>query len=258
MKDCEIQNRLKDYRVKQGLSQEDLADALGISRQSVIALEQGKYMPSLPLVVGMCRFFNSAFEDIFEFEREIEEEINNAFDDTHQVKIINRPSDSAGRPTFADATVGRKESKMTYLEPWGPLRDTVSLRDAMDRLLEDSIVTPAKISTAGMPKIDIKEKKDTVVVKAELPGVVEEDVEVEIAENVMTISGEKKEEKEEEKEGYYYKESHSGSFSRSFTLPSEVKAEKANAEMDGGVLTITIPKVEAKTPKKVTVKKKTK
>jgi HSP20 family protein len=88
--------------------------------------------------------------------------------------------------------------------------------------------------------------------------VAEEDVEVEIADNVMTISGEKKAEAEEEKEGYYYKESHSGSFSRSFTLPAEVKAEKASAEMDGGVLTVTVPKVEAKTPKKVTVKKKIK
>ncbi|OGD63251.1 hypothetical protein A2215_04655 [Candidatus Berkelbacteria bacterium RIFOXYA2_FULL_43_10] len=147
---------------------------------------------------------------------------------------------------------------MTYLEPWGPIRDSISLRDAMDRLLEDSVITPAKISTAGMPKIDIKEKKDSVVIKAELPGVAEEDVEVEIADSVMTISGEKKTEKEEEKEGYYYKESHTGAFSRSFTLPSEVKAEKANAEMDGGILTITVPKVEARTPKKIAVKKKTK
>jgi HSP20 family protein len=255
MKDCEIQNKLRDHRTQKGLSQENLADALGISRQSVIALEQGKYMPSLPLVVSMCQFFNSAFEDIFEFEREVGEEISKVLEDDHQVKIINKPTEITG--VSADSVDG-KESNMTYLEPWRPLRDTVSLRDAMDRLLEDSFVTPAKVSTAGMPKIDIKEKKDSVVVKAELPGVAEEDVEVEIADSVMTISGEKRAETEEEKEGYYYKESHSGSFSRSFTLPSEVKAEKANAEMDGGVLTVTVPKVEAKTPKKVAVKKKTK
>ena len=256
MKDCEIQNRLKDFRVKQGLSQEDLADELGISRQSIIALEQGKYLPSLPLVVSMCQFFNSAFEDIFEFEREVEEEINKVLEDDHKVKIINSPAIrlSSSEPEL----VGEKESKMTYLEPWGPIRDSISLRDAMDRLLEDSVITPAKISTAGMPKIDIKEKKDSVVIKAELPGVAEEDVEVEIADSVMTISGEKKTEKEEEKEGYYYKESHTGAFSRSFTLPSEVKAEKANAEMDGGILTITVPKVEARAPKKIAVKKKTK
>ena len=97
MKDCEIQNRLKDFRVKQGLSQEDLADELGISRQSIIALEQGKYLPSLPLVVSMCQFFNSAFEDIFEFEREVEEEINKVLEDDHKVKIIRPRFDLAHR-----------------------------------------------------------------------------------------------------------------------------------------------------------------
>ena len=142
--------------------------------------------------------------------------------------------------------------------PWRPFGEMVSLRDAMDRLFEESVVTPKKGISTAMPKIDIKEKKDSVVVKAELPGVAEDDVEVEVIDNVMTITGEKKDEKEEEKEGYYYKESHTGTFSRSFTLPSEVKADKADADMKNGVLTITIPKVEAKQPKKVTIKKKAK
>lgn len=142
------------------------------------------------------------------------------------------------------------------LEPWRPFREAVSLRDAMDRLFEESVITPSKSAAVAMPKIDIKEKKDSVVVKAEIPGVAEEDLEIEITDNVMTISGEKKEEKEEDKDGYHYKESHTGSFSRSFSLPSEVAAEKADAEMKNGVLTITVPKVEAKKPKKVTIKQK--
>lgn len=166
------------------------------------------------------------------------------------------PSTSLGIPAYSDGT--RKEADMPFeLEPWRPFREAVSLRDAMDRLFEESVVTPAK-GIAAMPKIDIKEKKDSVMVKAELPGVAEEDVEVEITDNVMTISGEKKEEKEEEKAGYYYKESHSGSFTRSFSLPSEVAAEKADAEMKNGVLLVTIPKIEAKKPKKVSIKKKAK
>lgn len=257
--DCNIQNRLKEFRKKNGLSQEDLADALGISRQSVIALEQGKSMPSLPLVVHMCQFFNSAFEDIFEFERQIDEEINRMIDDNSniKIKIINKPNE-VKRLSQEPNGQTRKEANMPFeLEPWRPFRESVSLRDAMDRLFEESVVTPTK-GAVIMPKIDIKEQKDAVVVKAEIPGINEEDVEVEITDNVMTISGEKKEEKEEEKAGYYYKESHSGSFTRSFTLPSEVVAERAEAEVKNGVLVITVPKVEAKKPKKVSIKKKAK
>lgn len=252
--DISIQIRLREFRKEQGLSQEDLAEALGISRQSIIALEQGKYMPSLPLAVNLCQFFNIAFEEIFEFERQINEEMDKILNDEQaiKVKVINNTQ-------LRDHTdEGGKEANMPFeLEPWRPFREAVSLRDAMDKLFEESVVTPVK-SVVAMPKIDIKEKKDSVVVKAEIPGVAEEDVEVEITDNVMTISGEKKEEKEEDKDGYHYKETHSGSFTRSFSLPSEVAAEKAEAEVKNGVLTVTIPKVEAKKPKKVTIKKKTK
>ncbi len=252
-----IKNKLREIRKQRGLSQEELADAFGVSRQSIISLEQGKHFPSLPLIANMCQFFNSAFEDIFEFEfhmkKELDRIINN--DSNIRIKIINQPEVNSETNT-SDKQRVRKEANMPFeLEPWRPFREAVSLRDAMDRLFEESVVSPTK-SAIAMPKIDIKEKKDSVVVKAELPGVAEEDIEVEITENIMTISGEKMEEKETEKEGYYYKESHSGSFTRSFSLPSEVSAEKAEADMKNGVLTITIPKVEAKKPKKVTIKKK--
>lgn len=252
-----IKNKLKEIRKQRGMSQEELADAFGVSRQSIIALEQGKHFPSLPLIANMCQFFNSAFEDIFEFEFCMKEElgqiINN--DSNIGIKIINKPGVNLETGIF-NKQRARKEANMPFeLEPWRPFREAVSLRDAMDRLFEESVVSPTK-SVVAMPKIDIKEKKDSVVVNAELPGVAEEDIEVEITENVMTISGEKKEEKETEKEGYYYKESHSGLFTRSFSLPSEVAAEKAEANVKDGVLTITIPKVEAKKPKKVTIKKK--
>jgi len=233
-----ITNNLKDLRKKHELSQEELADKLGISRQSIIALEHGKYMPSLPLVVSMCNLFDSAFEDIFEFEKEIDEMIDQHFG--NQEKIINP-----------------MEAKMpTEIGPWRPLRESVSLRDAMDRLFEDSVITPKNIG--AMPKIDIKETKTAIVVSAELPGIEEDKVDVEIMDNVMTISGEKAEEKAQEGEGYHYKESHTGSFTRSFTLPADVKAEKAEAEMKNGVLIITVPKIEPKQAKKISIKAKAK
>jgi len=245
-KDFPIEIRLKDLRKKRELSQEELADKLGISRQSIIALEQGKSMPSLPLAVSLCKFFDTAFEEIFDFEREVENHLESVFqaDDN----MINNSNNSG--------LTGGKESTMLEIEPWRPLRESVSLREAIDRLFEDSFITPSKVGT--MPKIDIKDKKDSIVVKAEIPGLKEDDVNIEILDNVMTISGEKKEEKEEKEEakGYYYKESHTGSFTRSFTLPADVVADKAEAEVKDGVLTVVVPKVEPKKALKVTVKKK--
>lgn len=244
-KDFSIENRVRDSRKQKKLSQEELADALGISRQSIISLETGKTLPSLPLAVAICQFFDLAFEEMFEFEREIDEVIN-----SNNIKIINSVSDSENR-----AESEEKETKME-LQPWRPFREAVSLHDAMDRLFEDSFITPAKLG-GGMPKIDIKDTGKAVVVKAELPGVDDEDISIEILDNVMTISGEKKEEKEEENKGrgYYYKESHSGAFSRSFSLPADVKAEDAVADMKKGILVVTVPKIEPKKAKKIEIKK---
>lgn len=247
-KDQTIENHLRELRKEHKLSQEELAEAMGISRQSIIALEQGRSMPSLPLAVSFCQYFDAAFEEIFNFEREIDREMDNAIKNSGiNIKVINDPDESVG---------SRKENAMVELEPWKPFREAVSLRDAIDRLFEDSFITPAKMG--GMPRIDVKDKKDAVVVKAELPGVNEEDVNVEILDNVMTISGERREEKEEKEEekGYYYKESHSGKFSRSFTLPSEVMADKASAEMKSGVLTVTVPKVEPKKAQRIQISPK--
>lgn len=245
-----IANRIRDFRKKHNLSQEELAEALGISRQSVIALEQGRSLPSLPLVVSICEFFHSSFEDIFSMQREIEAEIQKV-EDSIKNEIINVEQ------TGPLALPARKEMQMSNeMEPWRPFREVVSLRDAMDRLFEDSFITPKAVAT--MPKIDIKEKAESIIVKAELPGMTEEDVDVEIADGIMTISGEKKEEKEGKEEGYYYKESHSGTFTRSFTLPAEVKEDEAEAEMKAGVLTITLPKIQPKKATKVKIAPKKK
>jgi len=170
------------------------------------------------------------------------------------INNIDRPVRLLPRQVETDRSglVEDKEANMPgELGPWRPFREMVSLRDAMDRLFEDSVITPK--SAAVMPKIDIKDKKDAIVVRAELPGMVEEEIDVEINEGVMTISGERKEEKEKEEEGYYYKESHSGTFSRSFTLPAEIKEDKAQAEMKDGILTVTIPKIAPKKATKIKV-----
>jgi HSP20 family protein len=252
-KEFEIEIKIKELRREHHLSQEELAEALGISRQSVNSLEQGRSLPSLPLAVSFCKFFNTAFEEIFEFEREVERAIENqqiSFDNVEKISDQN------------SALEFRKEKNMVELEPWRPAREAVSLRDAMDRLFEDSFITPGKI--APMPKLDIIDQKDSIQVRAELPGISEDDVNIEIKDIQMTISGETKQEKSfdstQDKEakgaGYYYKESHSGSFSRTITLPADVQGDKAEAEMKDGILSITVPKVEEKKAKKIAIKKK--
>ncbi len=94
------------------------------------------------------------------------------------------------------------------------------------------------------PSIDIFEEGDDVVVKAELPGMKKEEIEVNLTDDSITISGEKKMEEKVEKKGYYRHERSYGSFARSFSLPSEVRADEAKAEFKEGVLEIRVPKTE--------------
>ena len=149
---------------------------------------------------------------------------------------------------------------MSSLMRWDPFRDALSLRNAMDRLFEDSFVTPrfgwiAPVSAAGMA-IDMYETKDEVIVKAALPGVKPDEAEVTITGDTLTIRGESKEEKEIKEENYIRKERHFGSFARSVTLPAGLQADKAEAIFEDGVLTLKIPKSEEVKPKRVKVKAK--
>ncbi len=149
---------------------------------------------------------------------------------------------------------------MSSLIRWDPFRDTLSLRNAMDRLFEDSFVTPhfgwlAPASAAGMA-LDVYETKEQVVVKAALPGVKPDDTQVTITGDTLTIRGESKVEKEIKEENYIRKERSLGSFARSVTLPAGLKADKAEATFENGVLTLKIPKSEEVKPKSIKVKAK--
>jgi HSP20 family protein len=106
------------------------------------------------------------------------------------------------------------------------------------------------------PSIDVIEMDDKFVVKAELPGVKEEDINVSISGNMLTVEGEKQSETEEKKDGYHYSEASYGSFSRSITIPSTVDTSKIEASCDKGVLEIILPKMAAAKPKKIAVAKK--
>lgn len=110
--------------------------------------------------------------------------------------------------------------------------------------------------TIWAPAIDVVEKKDKFLVKVELPGVAEEDINVSVTGNTLTIEGEKEEGTEIDEKGYYYSETSYGNFSRSLTIPSIVDVSKIEANCDKGVLEITLPKTPETHPKKIAVAKK--
>ncbi len=103
------------------------------------------------------------------------------------------------------------------------------------------------------PLMDVSENDKEVLISAELPGMEEKDITVEIEDSVMTIRGEKKEEHEEKGRNWYRREQSYGSFNRSIILPADVDDKKAKAQFKKGVLTVTVPKTEEKHEKRKTI-----
>jgi HSP20 family protein len=142
---------------------------------------------------------------------------------------------------------------------WGePFSELVTLRQAMDKLLEDSFVRPSRFlagfAEAGAPAIDAYQTANEVVVKASVPGVKPEDINIEITGDTLTVKGESKVAEEVKKENYFFQERRYGSFARSLNLPGGIQADKAEAKLENGLLTITVPKAEEVKPKVIKVK----
>jgi HSP20 family protein len=104
-----------------------------------------------------------------------------------------------------------------------------------------------------IPAMDLVEVEGEYVLKADLPGLSEKDVNIELQDNVLTVSGERKHETEDSRQGYYRVERASGSFSRTLTLPEGVDPDAIKASFDKGVLEIRIPKPEERKPRKVAI-----
>jgi HSP20 family protein len=141
---------------------------------------------------------------------------------------------------------------------WAPYRDMISLREAMDRMFEDGFVRDGSLprDRNGLMSLalDVVETDDDLMVKATLPGIKAEDVDITIDNGMLTIQGEAQEEHTEEGERYHLRERRYGAFCRSVALPVGVDADKAKAEFENGVLTLTLPKTEEAKPKRITVK----
>ncbi len=134
---------------------------------------------------------------------------------------------------------------------WDPFR---AMRDILrwDPFREGESALGAEYQTF-LPRFDVKETKDGYVFHADVPGVKDEDLEIALTGNRLSISGRREQENREQNEAYYATERSYGSFTRTFTLPDGIDAEHVNAELKNGVLTLTVPKRPEVQPKKISI-----
>ena len=149
---------------------------------------------------------------------------------------------------------------MTVLTRWEPFREFSTLQDRMNRMnrlfresYNDAGQDESLTNSSFAPAVDVYEDEHNVTLKIEVPGIDEKDIDVRIENNTLTVHGERKIEKEEKEENYRRVERQYGSFTRTFTLPLTVDAEKVAANYDKGVLKITLPKKAEAKPKQIKV-----
>jgi HSP20 family protein len=145
---------------------------------------------------------------------------------------------------------------MANLTRWEPVREMMTLREAMDRLFDDAFTRPVFGDGGGSisPAIDLYDNTDEVVVKAALPGLKADDVQISLTSDVLTLRGEFKQENEQKEANYHIREHRQGAFERMVSLPAEVQTDKAKADFKDGILTITLPKAEAVKPRTISIK----
>jgi len=139
---------------------------------------------------------------------------------------------------------------------WDPVRELDTFQSDMNRLF-DSFFGRREGAPAGarrwVPAMDLVETDDHLVLKADLPGLDRDDIQIEVSDNVLTISGERRDESEEKREGYHRVERSFGRFQRSVELPEGIAAEDVRAKFDRGVLEVRIPKPAERKPTRVEI-----
>jgi HSP20 family protein len=140
---------------------------------------------------------------------------------------------------------------------WEPLRELGTLQSEMNRLFNTAFEGPTNGGQGAMrrwmPAMDLLESGDDFVLRADLPGMSEDEVSIELEDSTLTISGERKAEHETEDGGFYRVERATGAFSRSLTLPKGVDAEAVTARFDRGVLEVRIPKPQERKPRRISI-----
>src|SRR5919202_4200174 len=142
------------------------------------------------------------------------------------------------------------------LERWDPFREMMTLRDTVDRLLQQGVMRPGQLLSSMRPDaipLDVVERDDAFVVKAALPGVKPEDVEVVVQGERLTIRAQLQAEEERHGENWLLREQRYGNLQRSVTLPSAVSSEQAEARIENGVLSLRLPKAQEARPHRIAV-----
>jgi HSP20 family protein len=147
--------------------------------------------------------------------------------------------------------------KEKYLARWEPFRDLLSMRSDFDRLFESFFSQVPEVPVVKeefwAPVIDVVEHDGKIEVKAELPGMKKDDIKVTVKDNMLSVSGERKQEKETKEKTFHRIERSYGKFSRTITLPTAVDADRIKATYKDGILNITLPKPESIKPKQIDV-----
>ncbi len=140
---------------------------------------------------------------------------------------------------------------------WDPFRDLNTLQDRMNRLFEEANrggrADEPTATTSWSPSVDVFETEESIVVKAEVPGVDPKEIELSLENNVLTLKGDRRFEKETKDENYHRIERSYGGFSRSFSIPALVEEAAIKADYKEGVLTIVLPKTEKARPKQIQI-----
>ena len=141
---------------------------------------------------------------------------------------------------------------------WNPWREVSTLQNRFNHVFDDAFFRPFRTETQAVtnhwqPAVDIFDKEDRMVIKAELPGVAKEDIKVDLKERVLTLKGSRSFENEVKDEKVYRRERAYGTFQRAFSLPEDLDAETISADYKDGVLTIEIPKAAKEQPKQITI-----
>lgn len=139
------------------------------------------------------------------------------------------------------------------LTRWDPFQEMVSLRNAVDRLFDSSLgLSETRPVAWGLP-LDVIEENEAYIVKASIPGINPDDLEITFTDNTLTIKGQTQADEERKDARYHLRERRFGSFVRSITLGSRVEGDKIQAAYDQGVLTLTLPKAEEVKPKRIAI-----
>lgn len=229
----EIRLLLKDLRQAKDISQEELARALNVSRQSIISLEQGEYLPSAPLLISLMEFFSCPIDQLVEG-------IN--------IRQINSNNRKGGETAMA-------------LAPWNPLNAIDRMQEEMNEMVERTFGRGDWSRSIGpvAGAMNVHENDKEYEIEIQAPGFTDADINVEMSEdNVLNISGNHKAEAKKDGKNMIRREWEHAEFSRSVRFPTGIKADKVEARLENGTLNIIAPKLEPVKPKtkKIEIKKK--